>query len=324
MATLDRKVLLIGGGGYVGSAIAVTLNSLGYGVRILDNFIYDHSELLIGLNADIIHGDMNDISVVNDCLHNITDVVILGGLVGNQVIEKNPILAKKTNYNGVSQIINSLDGRGLNNVIFVSTCSNYGIVDTSEYATEESVLNPLGEYAKAKVLAEKLLLSKKGKVDYTGTVLRFATAFGVSYRTRMDLLINEIIYKSLNNEPIRVYDQNTWRPYCHVNDFGDLIDKVLSVSKSDVYFETFNVGSDYNNYTKQNVIDEVSRFGYNPQVIYDKVNSDPRDYKVSFKKAEKILGFEAQYELSDGIKELINYFSDQHQIDRRLSNNHYL
>lgn len=323
MATPDRNVLLIGGGGYVGSAIANKLSSMNYGVRILDNFIYGHSDLISGLNANVIHGDMNDISVVSNHMYGITDVVILGGLVGNQVIEKNPILAKKTNYDGLSQIIDSLDGYGLNNVVFISTCSNYGIIDTDETATEDSELNPLGKYAEAKVAAEKLLLSKKNGVDYTGTVLRFATAFGVSFRTRMDLLINEFVYKSINGESINVYDQNTWRPYCHVNDFGDLINKVLSASKDDVYFETFNGGSNCNNYTKQNIIDEISRFGFKPHVIYDKTNSDPRDYKVSFKKAEKILDFKAKVDLSTGIEELI-HFSKQQIRNDLLTNDRYL
>lgn len=320
MATRDRNVLLIGGGGYVGSAIAVTLDSLGYGVRILDNFIYGHQDLIKPLGIETIVADMNSMTNILSNLDSITDVVILGGLVGNQVIDQNPILARKTNYDGVTNIIHSLDGLGLNNVIFISTCSNYGIVDSGKYATEKTELYPIGEYAKAKVSSENLLLSKRGVVDYTGTILRFATAFGVSARTRLDLLINEFVYKSIHHETISIYDQHTWRPYCHVNDFGVLIDKVLIAKTNDVYFEVFNGGSNQNNYTKKNILEAIRSFGYDPAVIYNKLDTDPRDYKVSFEKAEQKIGFVTQYGLSDGINELIG-FSQNVKSDKRFINN---
>ena len=308
MAIRDRNVLLIGGGGYVGSAIAKTLDSLGYGVRILDNFIYGHQDLIKPLGIETVYADMNDTKSVLDNMPGITDVVILGGLVGNQVIEKNPILARKTNYEGVQNIINSLDGLGLDNAIFISTCSNYGIVDPSEYADESYSLNPLGEYARAKVEAEELILSKKDRVDYTGSVLRFATAFGGSARTRLDLLINEFVYKAVNGEEITVYDDNTWRPYCHVKDFGRMIDKVLTAESKQVYFEVFNCGSNDNNYTKRDVLNAINDQGYHPEVSIDKNNSDPRDYKVSFEKASNVLQFNTRYDLIDGINELIQNF----------------
>jgi len=323
MATRDRKVLLIGGGGYVGSAIAATLKSLGYGVRILDNFIYGHQELISHLSIETVAVDMNVTDNVLNNIDDITDVIILGGLVGNQVIQKNPKLAEQTNYDGVQAIINSLDGYGLENVIFISTCSNYGIVDSDKYATEEFDLNPLGEYAKAKVAAEKLMLSKKNIVDYTGTILRFATAFGVSARTRLDLLINEFVYKTVYNQEISVYDENTWRPYCHVNDFGILIDKVLTASKKDTYFEVFNGGSNINNYTKRDILNNIYDCNYNLKIVHNAKNTDPRNYKVSFEKAKQVLDFETSYDLLYGIEELID-FSRTNTFSQYYTNNHCL
>lgn len=321
MATHDRKVLLIGGGGYVGSAIAATLKSLGYGVRILDNFIYGHQKLISPLSIETAIADMNVTNTVFNNMNNITDVIILGGLVGNQVIQKNPELAEQTNYDGVQAIINSLDGYGLKNVVFISTCSNYGIVDYNKYATEEFDLNPLGEYAKAKVAAERLLLSKKDQVDYTGTILRFATAFGVSARTRLDLLVNEFVYNAVNDQDISVYDENTWRPYCHVNDFGVLTDKVLRASTKDVYFEVFNGGSNSNNYTKKDILNRIYDHNYNFKIIHNSENTDPRDYKVSFEKARTVLKFEPKYDLSYGIKQLIQFSKKYNEFDYRLTNN---
>ena len=165
-----------------------------------------------------------------------------------------------------------------------------------------------------------MMLSKRDRTDYTGTILRFATAFGVSARTRLDLLINEFVYKSVHNEIISIYDQHTWRPYCHVNDFGILIDKVLSAETNDVYFEVFNGGSGQNNYTKKDILEAIRSFGYDPTVIYNEHDADPRDYKVSFEKANQKIGFVAQYCLNNGINELID-FSQNIKFDKRFINN---
>jgi len=97
METRDRNVLLIGGGGYVGTAIGRSLYLMGYKVRILDNFIYGHRRLAEQSGLEIVQGDMNKESDIISNLEGITDVVILGGLVGNDVIKKNPDLAKYTN-----------------------------------------------------------------------------------------------------------------------------------------------------------------------------------------------------------------------------------
>jgi nucleoside-diphosphate-sugar epimerase len=111
------------------------------------------------------------------------------------------------------------------------------LIKEDELADENFELNPLSLYAKAKVGAELHLMSKKGKVQYTGTVLRFATAFGLSPRMRFDLSVSEFVRDLYFGEELLVFDEHTWRPYCHVRDFARLIDLVINADSENVNFE---------------------------------------------------------------------------------------
>jgi len=191
---------------------------------------------------------------------------------------------------------------------YISTCSNYGLIKEDELADENFDLNPLSLYAKAKVAAEKHLLSKKGKVNYTGTVLRFATAFGLSPRMRFDLTVSEFTRDLYFGEELVVFDEHTWRPYCHIRDFAGLIDMVLNADKDKVNFEVFNAGGEVNNFTKKMIVDAIVASIPDAKVKYSGSGSDPRNYKVSFKKVQNTLGFEPKFTVKDGIEELIHAF----------------
>jgi len=198
------------------------------------------------------------------------------------------------------------DGKGLDKLIFISTCSNYGLIGENELADENFTLSPLSLYAKAKVANEHYLMQKKGVADYTGVVLRFATAFGLSPRMRFDLSVSEFVRDVFFGEELLVYDEHTWRPYCHVRDFARLLETVINTDKDKVNFEVFNAGGDVNNFTKKMIVDEILKFIPDGNVRYGENGSDPRNYKVSFNKVKKVLGFEPQFTVTDGISELVN------------------
>ena len=191
-------------------------------------------------------------------------------------------------------------------MIFISTCSNYGMIKENEMADENFVLTPLSLYAKAKVEIEKYFLNKKNKVGYTGTVLRFSTAFGISPRMRFDLSISEFVKDLYLGNELDIYDENTWRPYCHVRDFAKLLDLILKEKKENVYFEVFNAGGDENNFTKKMIVDEISKYIPNANYRYVENGSDPRNYRVSFEKVKNLVGFEPSYTVDTGIRELID------------------
>jgi nucleoside-diphosphate-sugar epimerase len=209
---------------------------------------------------------------------------------------------------GVTTCIDFFDNKNIENLILISTCSNYGLIGENELADENFELNPLSLYAKAKVAAELHLMSKKGKVNYTGTVLRFATAFGLSPRMRFDLSVSEFVRDLYFGEELLVFDEHTWRPYCHIRDFARLIDLVIHADKAKVNFEVFNAGGEVNNFTKKMIVDTIASFIPEANIKFGANGSDPRNYKVSFQKVKNTLGFEPQYSVKQGIEELINAF----------------
>ena len=302
-ASRARKVLLVGGAGYVGGPVAAHLMDQGKAVRVLDLLVYGHQGASLGamLNPayEFVFGDLGDERALDAALEGCTDVVILGGLVGDPITKAFPEESHRINDLAVRRCIDRLNGKGLKRVIFVSTCSNYGMSD--QIATEESELKPLSLYAASKVEAERYLLSLRGKVDYAPTVLRFSTAFGLSPRMRFDLTVSEFTRELFLDRELLVFDAHTWRPYCHVGDFSRLIDHVLEAPAEDVAFEVFNAGSDGNNHTKQSIVDLIQSRLPNRRVTYRANSSDPRNYRVSFEKLRTRLGFECSYSVADGI-----------------------
>ncbi|MBF0473754.1 MAG: SDR family oxidoreductase, partial [Nitrospirae bacterium] len=251
---MERIVLLVGGAGYIGSELTGYFLNLGYKVRSLDLLLYENQvcvyPFLLNKNYEFIYGDMTDEGVTSNALIGVTDVVILAGLVGDPITKKYPQASQKINNDGILNLIRLVNGRGIKRVVFLSTCSNYGLITGDTLADEEFELKPLSLYAKSKVAIEKELLGLRGKVDYCPVILRFATAFGLSTRMRFDLTVSEFTRAMYLKKDLLVYDADTWRPYCHVRDFSRAINMVMLAPDAHVGFEVFNVGGDVNNYTK--------------------------------------------------------------------------
>ena len=202
--------------------------------------------------------------------------------------------------------LDQLNGKSLDHLVFVSTCSNYGFIKGDQLAGEEFELKPLSLYAKSKVATEKYIMGLKGEVDYTPTVLRFATAFGLSSRMRFDLTVSEFTRELALDRELLVYDANTWRPYCHVQDFARLIQMVIEAPAEKVSFEIFNAGGEVNNATKHMIVETIIEKIPNGKVNYQDHGSDPRNYRVNFEKVKSILGFEPKNTIQDGVEELVN------------------
>ncbi|KPA11439.1 NAD-dependent epimerase/dehydratase [Candidatus Magnetomorum sp. HK-1] len=315
------KVLILGGAGYIGCVLTNYLLSKGYLVRSFDNFIYNHQHSVYSFlnhpNYEIVYGDHRKSSAVVEALKNVDHVIILSGLVGDPITKKYPEISEKINFNGVKDTIGLLsNNKTIKRVIFVSTCSNYGLIPENISANENFKLNPLSLYAKAKVNIEKYILSLQGNVDFHPTILRFSTAFGLSSRMRFDLTINEFTHDLFFGKELLVYDPETWRPYCHVNDFAVVIQKVLEAQDDQVSFQVFNAGGDINNYTKQMIVDTLLSLipEAKTKVKYKKHGSDPRNYRVDFSKIKNTLNFEPTFSVLDGIKEILAAL-DQHLFD---------
>jgi len=324
---MENSVLLIGGAGYIGPVITANLLNSGAKVTCLDLLLYENKKsienFLTDENYSFIHGDLSDFSLINPILKGITDVVILAGLVGDPITKKYPKESKLINEIKIMSLINHLNNRGLNKVIFVSTCSNYGLIPGTTLADENYPLNPLSSYAESKVAVEEYILDSRAQKDYSPTVLRFATAFGVAPRMRFDLTVNEFVLELASSGHVEVYDPDTWRPYCHVKDFARLINLVLSAPNNLVSYQIFNSGDEINTCTKRDLIKMIQAYIPNIKVNYLTSGGDPRNYKVNFSKVRESLGFIAEYTIQNGIAEIINEIkSKKFNISDKTSNYH--
>jgi len=323
-----KNILLIGGAGYVGTVVTSHFLKKGYKVTVLDNFIYNHQFSILSFAGDpdykLIKGDMNNQADLEKTLkESITDVILMAGLVGDPITKKYPVESAIINEKGVQNCIDFFNKKGIRKMIFISTCSNYGLIKENELADEEFELTPLSLYAKAKVSNELYLLEKKDKVDYTGIVLRFSTAFGLSPRMRFDLSVSEFVKDLFLGKSLLVYDEHTWRPYCHVRDFARLLEIVIKAEKKLVSFEVFNAGGDNNNFTKKMIVDEILKLIPEGKVSYGTGGSDPRNYRVSFNKLKTRLGFEPEFTVPYGIAELVDALSDGLYSDTEENRNKY-
>ncbi len=304
-----RRVLILGGAGYVGTVLTRHLLARSYEVRGFDNLLFNNRRAVVPFLDhpcyEFVFGDLTSESALRPALEGVSDVVLLAGLVGDPITKKYPDAARRINDEGYDLVLDVLTGLGLNKVVFVSTCSNYGFIKGDHAADEDFELKPLSSYAKSKLRMEKAVLALNGSTDFVPTVLRFATAFGLSPRMRFDLTISEFTRAMFLGEDLMVHDAETWRPYCHVEDFSETIRRVLEAPRTDVAFEVFNAGGDANNFTKQMVVDAILEELPGALVRYRDKGADPRNYRVSFTKVREQLLFEPTRTVGDGIRELI-------------------
>lgn len=315
---MSNKILLIGGAGYIGTVVIKHLLDKKYNITCLDNLIYNNSYSLKKFEKNnkfnFVFGDLRDDLLTNKLLSKCDAVIILAGLVGDPITKKYPEISEKINNIGIKKLINFCNNKKIEKIIFVSTCSNYGLSETDLPLNEEAELKPISLYAKQKVEVEKFILSQENNLDYSPTILRFSTAFGLSPRMRFDLTINQFTKSIFEDDELEVFDSNTWRPYCHVKDFARALEKVLNANRKTTNFQVFNVGNDKNNFTKKQIVEQIFRFIPGNKVVFTNKKRDPRNYKVDFSKIYKTLNFKIEYSVNDGIEEMIDFFKENKKI----------
>jgi nucleoside-diphosphate-sugar epimerase len=312
----DKHVLVIGGAGYIGSVLTRRLLQRGYRVRVLDALLYDNEfalrELIGQPGYSFVRGDFCQEPDLCAALDGVTDVVLLAALVGDPVCRKYPDLARHINETSTLELIDRLNGSRIDRFVFMSTCSNYGLRADDTEATESSPLNPQSLYAETKVRIEQRLLASPGEFGFAVTVLRSATAYGLSPRMRFDLTINEFTRELALGRELEVYDADTWRPYCHVDDIADAVALVLDAEIVRVHGEVFNVGESLENYTKRMIVDRLCKIIPQAVIRFREGRVDPRNYRVSFKKINSHLSFHAQRSVEGFLLELVAAISSGH------------
>lgn len=298
------KILVTGGAGYLGSVLVPTLLGQGYEVIVLDNFMYQQTSLLDcchNSKLTIVRGDTRDKSLITELLKDVDAIFPLACLTGAPLCARDPAGAQSILVDAIKMILDlrSKDQK----VIFPTTNSGYGIGQKDAFCTEETPLNPISIYGRLKVDAEKAILDAGN-----GITLRLATAFGVSPRMRLDLLVNDFTYRAVYDRFIVLFEAHFKRNFIHVRDVSKAFIHALN-NFDTMKNEPYNVGLSEANLNKQELCEEIKKQLPDFYFTEASIGQDPdkRDYIVSNEKIEKT-GFKPDVSLEAGITELIKGF----------------
>lgn len=302
-----KRILVIGGAGYIGSTLVRLLRKRGYAVSILDTFLYDSNSLKDVENDNaikVIKGDTRHIEDIIEAMQDVDAVVHLAELVGDSACANNPRQTLQINYLATKLIASLCKYFQINRLIYASSCSVYGASTSDELLYEASSLNPVSLYATMKAESEKALFEMMDD-NFSPTILRLATVYGASYRPRFDLVVNSLTVKALMKREISIFNGFQWRPHVHVEDAGRAIIAVLEAPLEHVRGEIFNVGSNKQNHTIAEVGSRIVKIIPGVRVNTYNNEEDKRNYRIDFSKIASRLNFEARKRLEDGIKEII-------------------
>jgi nucleoside-diphosphate-sugar epimerase len=301
----EKRVLLIGGAGYIGSALIPKLLEAGYRVRLLDLFLYGKKPLegcLEHPNLELLTGDFRQIERVVSAMKGVSSVIHLGGLVGDPACAVDEQLTIEINLVATRVIAEVARGEGVRRFVFASTCSVYGASDG--ILDENSKLNPVSLYARSKIASEHVLQNARSD-GFSPVILRFGTIFGLSGRTRFDLVVNLLSAKAVFDGKITLYGGDQWRPFLHVDDAAQAVLAALEAPIDRVDGEVFNIGGDELNYTLRQVGELIHQIVPSADLLDFGANADRRNYRVDFSKVRKRLGFKPRWTLAEGVSQVI-------------------
>jgi nucleoside-diphosphate-sugar epimerase len=299
------NVLITGGAGYLGSVLIERLFNNGgiTKLTVYDNLMYNQTSLIHyswRKNFEFVYGDVRDQEKLSKYVDEADVIIPLAAIVGFPACDRDKDLATAVNYTQVKFICDRIKNTN-KKIIYPNTNSGYGIGENGE-CTEESPLNPISHYGVTKVNAEREVL------NYGGISIRLATVFGSSPRMRMDLLVNEFVYKALTDKYITIFEKNFIRNYIHIRDVANTFVYMIE-NYEKLKGDVFNVGLSNANLSKQQLVEKIKEYVPDFAITYSDYYEDPdkRDYIVSNAKLES-LGWTPQYSLDDGIVELIKTY----------------
>ncbi len=303
---MKKKILITGGAGYIGSKLATKLVSIGYEVTVIDILKFSSkslNHLFTNKNFHFIKGDVRNKKLIKKLIVKSEFIIPLAALVGAPLCEKYKSEAIAVNLNSIKYLLAEASKKQ-KKIIYLTTNSGYGVGEKNKHCDETSPLRPISLYGRTKVESEKIIMNYENSIAF-----RLATVFGYSYRMRTDLLVNNFVFKSLQERKLTLFEPHFRRNYIHVNDVVDGIlfsIKNFNKLKSNIY----NLGLSSANLTKYMLAKKIKnqlKF-LKINIIHNKKDPDQRDYYVSNKKIEK-KGFKAKTSIDSGIRELINVFS---------------
>jgi nucleoside-diphosphate-sugar epimerase len=313
-----KRVLVIGGAGYIGSALLPKLLDEGYNVRLLDLLFYGTEpieNLIDHPRLELIRADFRQVDRVVEAMRDVDAVIHLGAIVGDPACALDEELTIEVNLMATRMIAEVAKGSGVSRFIFASTCSVYGACN--EILDEHSALRPVSLYARSKIASEKVLL-RMADTNFAPTLLRFGTIYGLSGRTRFDLVVNLLTAKALTDGQITIYGGDQWRPFVHVDDAALAVVKVLQAPLAQVRNQIYNVGANEQNLTIQQV-GELIRLVPTAILLHKGADTDKRNYRVSFNKIQDTLKFKPQWTIEQGVRQVIEAFQNGDVKDYRYA-----
>jgi nucleoside-diphosphate-sugar epimerase len=225
--------------------------------------------------------------------------VHFAGVVGEPACAIDSEQSWSINVDGTKTVLSAASAAKTGRFVFISTCSNYGVAKPGELATEDYALNPLSDYARAKVQCERLILADPPPP--ASTVLRFGTICGLSGRMRFDLLVSEMAKKCARGERIDIFSPDAWRPFLHVADAARAIDLILKSSSNQTARRVFNVVGE--NYQKRALVELAQRHFPEVEIVVTDKNPDLRDYRVDGSRITRELSFKPLNTVEDAFCE---------------------
>jgi len=297
----NHSILITGGAGYLGSVMVEALLAQGHRVTVLDNFMFSQTplnHLCANPSFNVVRGDCRDQNVVRPLLKDADYIIPLAALVGAPLCDRDTTGAETINRDAVMMVtrLASKEQR----IFLPVTNSGYGIGEAGKFCTEETPLRPISLYGRTKVEAEKAVLDRGNSITF-----RLATVFGMSPRMRIDLLVNDFVYRAVNDRAVVLFEAHFKRNYLHVRDVARVF--IHGMGNFDAMKnQPYNVGLSDANISKAELCERIRK--WLPKFVYMEapIGEDPdkRDYIVSNEKVEKT-GFKPAYSLDDGIQELI-------------------
>lgn len=324
---MKEKILVIGGGGYLGAVLVERLLKEGYSVKILDSFIYGKKAVKKHAgnpDVEVNEGDIRNIETVNIAMLDTERVIHLAAVVGDPASKARPELTVETNYLAAQMIASACKLNGIDKFIYASTCSVYGV--GKDVLDEDAPLNPVSLYARTKISSEESIISLADR-RFKPVIMRMSTLYGYSARMRFDLVVNTMTMTAFTEGQINVFGGNQWRPLLSLPDAAEAYLKVL---QADTGSKIYNVGSEEQNYMISEVAALVARgikeaSGKEIPIIIEGDAVDARDYRVSFKRIQSELGFKVSHTIPMAANEIWQKLESKEIKDpkQKVYYNHY-
>ena len=295
------SILVTGGAGYLGSTLVPALLAEGHRVTVLDNFLFNQAPmnaLCADPNFDVYRGDARDRDVLKPLLRDADFIIPLAALVGAPMCNNDKIGAETLNRDAVLTLIEMASRE--QRILMPVTNSGYGVGEAGKFCTEETPLRPISLYGRTKVAAERAVLDRGNSISF-----RLATVFGMSPRMRLDLLVNDFVYRAVNDRAVVLFEPHFKRNFIHVRDVARAFLHGIGNFET-MRDQPYNVGLSDANLSKMELCQRIRK--QLPKFVFLEapVGEDPdkRDYIVSNEKVERT-GYQPAFSLDEGIGELI-------------------